>query len=68
MEGGRTLSFSGTVIGRERDRIQADVVSDDRMRVHGPMYVSVDGRRDVNSVNLEADNGRDRMRLVWDRR
>jgi hypothetical protein len=32
------------------------------------MFLSVDNRRDVNSVTLEAENGRDRMRVVWDRR
>jgi hypothetical protein len=68
MEGGRTLQFSGTVIGREGGRLQADVVSDDRFRARGTMFLSVDQRREVNSVSLEADNGRDRMRVAWDRR
>src|SRR5690242_1443878 len=29
MEGGRTLQFSGTVVGREGGRLRAEVVSDD---------------------------------------
>jgi hypothetical protein len=68
MEGGRMLQFSGTVIGREGGRLQADVVSDDRFRARGTMFLSVDQRREVNSVSLDADNGRDRMRVIWDRR
>lgn len=68
MEGGRTLQFSGTVVGREAGRLQADVVSDDRFRARGMMNLSLDGRREVNSVTIDADNGRDRMRVVWDRR
>jgi hypothetical protein len=69
MEGGRTLQFTGTVVDREPGgRLRAEVVSDDRFRAHGMMFLSVDNRRDVNSVTLEAENGRDRMRVVWDRR
>jgi hypothetical protein len=68
MEGGRTLQFSGTVVGREGGRLQADVVSDDRFRARGTMFLSVDRSHDVNSVTLDADNGRDRMRVIWDRR
>ena len=52
-EGNRTLSFTGTVIASEGGRLKADVVSQDR-RLHGPMYISVDGRQNVNSIALEA--------------
>jgi hypothetical protein len=69
MEGGRTLQFSGMVVDREGGgRLRADVTSDDRFRARGMMFLSVDNRREVNSVTLDADNGRDRMRVVWDRR
>ena len=68
MEGGRTLQFSGTVVGRDEGRLRAEVVSDDRFRARGMMYLSVDGRRDVKSVTIDADNGRDRMHVAWDRR
>jgi hypothetical protein len=69
MEGGRTLQFTGTVVDREGGgRLHADVVSDDRFRARGMMVLSVDNRREVNSVTLDAENGRDRMRVVWDRR
>ncbi len=69
-ERGRTLAFSGQVVGREAGRLRADVMSDDRdLRVRGPMFISIDDRyRDVNSVSLEAAEGRDRLRLNWDRR
>ena len=42
-------------------------MSEDR-RLRGPMWVSVDDRRQVNRVSLEATDGRDRMRLNWDRK
>jgi hypothetical protein len=65
---GRSLTFTGQVMGSEGPgRIKADVTSEDR-RLHGPMYLSVDDRRQVNSITLEATDGRDRMRLSWDRR
>jgi hypothetical protein len=66
-ERGRTLTFSGNVVAREGNRWKADVVSDDR-RLRGPMYFSVDDRGDVNTVSIEAGDGRDRMKLSWDRR
>jgi hypothetical protein len=64
---GRPLSFTGSVMGSEEGRLKADVVSDDG-RLHGPMFISVDERRNVNSITLEATDGRDRLRLTWDRR
>jgi hypothetical protein len=64
---GRPLSFTGQILASEGGRWKADVVSDDR-RLRGPMWISVDDKRQVNSVTLEATDGRDRMRLNWDRR
>jgi len=64
---GRPLTFTGQVVAQENGRWKADVASEDR-RLRGPMWVSVDGRQQVNSVTLDAGDGRDRMRLTWDRR
>jgi hypothetical protein len=64
---GRPLSFSGNVMSREENRWKADVVSDDR-RLRGPMWFSVDDRGNVSTVTIEATDGRDRLRLSWDRR
>ena len=64
---GKPLSFNGNVMVREEGRWKADVVSEDR-RLRGPMWFSVDERGNVHSVNIEATDGRDRMRLNWDRR
>ena len=64
---GRPLTFTGQVLAQENGRWKADVMSEDR-RLRGPMWISVDDRRQVNSVSLEATDGRDRMRLNWDRR
>jgi len=67
-ERGRPAAFfhwHGDRIGRRQ--LKADVVSEDR-RLHGPMYISVDGRQNVNSVTLEATDGRDRLKVNWDRK
>jgi hypothetical protein len=66
-ESGRPLSFTGTVMGQDGDTIKADVATDDR-RLRGPMYLSIDNRSNVYRVSLEATDGRDRLRLNWDRR
>lgn len=66
-ERGKSFAFSGTVSGRDGGRLRADVVADDR-RMRGPMYISVDDRQNVNAISLEASDGRDRLRLNWDRR
>jgi hypothetical protein len=64
---GGSLSFYGDVTGREGSRFRADVASEDR-RLRGPMWISVDDRQQqVNSITLEATDGRDRLRLNWDR-
>jgi hypothetical protein len=64
---GRPISFTGQILASEGGRWKADVMSEDR-RLRGPMWISVDDRRQVNSITLEATDGRDRMRLTWDRR
>lgn len=64
---GQPLSFTGQILANEGGRWKADVMSEDR-RLRGPMWISVDEGRQVNSVTLEATDGRDRMRLNWDRR
>jgi hypothetical protein len=66
-ERGRTLKFSGQVIAEEGGRFKAEVVSDDQ-RLRGPMWFSVAERRFINSVSVEATDGRDRLRLNWERR
>ena len=55
------------MIASEGGRLKADVVSEDQ-RLHGPMYISVDDRQNVNSITLEATDGRDRLRVNWERR
>ena len=45
-----------------RDKVHdLTIVAEDR-RLRGPMYISVDARQQVNSVTLEASDGRDRLR------
>jgi hypothetical protein len=64
---GQSLSFTGQIVASEGGRWKADVMSDDH-RLRGPMWITVDDRKQVNTVTLEATDGRDRMRLSWDRR
>jgi hypothetical protein len=65
--GGRDLLFTGVVVGREEGRLRADVSSEDG-RMRGPMQISVGDRENVNSITFQGGDGRDRMRLTWDRR
>jgi len=66
---GRPIMFAGDVIGKDGDTLKADVAADDRMlRLRGPMYISVDPRQNVYRISLEATNGRDNLRVNWDRR
>jgi hypothetical protein len=64
---GQSLSFTGQIVASEGGRWKADVMSDDH-RLRGPMWITVDDRKQVNTVTLEATDGRDRLRLSWDRR
>jgi hypothetical protein len=68
MEGGRTISLSGQVVDEERNRLRAEVATDDRFRIGGMMYLTHSFRREISSVTFEGGGGRDRMRLIWDRR
>jgi hypothetical protein len=66
-ERGRELSFTGQVVSREDGRLRCDVMTEDR-RMRGPMFISVGERENVNSISFEGGDGRDRMRVNWDRR
>jgi len=66
---GRPIGFTGSVVARDGDVLKADVAADDRLlRLRGPMYVTLRGREDIWRISLEATNGRDNLRLDWDRR
>jgi hypothetical protein len=67
-DSGRSLSFSGTVMNADRDTIRADVSTDDRARLRGTMVLSRDYRGEVSRISLDATDGRDHLRLDWDRR
>jgi hypothetical protein len=64
---GRPVVFTGMVVAREGGRLKADVASEDG-RLRGPMFLVVDDRQNISNVTLEATDGRDRVRLNWDRR
>jgi len=66
-ERGRPMLFTGSLMADEGGRLKADMATEDH-RLRGPMYLSVDDRRNINSITLEATDGRDRMQLAWDRR
>jgi hypothetical protein len=63
-----TVTLTGMVIGRDGDRLKIDIVTEDR-RLHGTLYVSINDRLDtIRSMDMEATDGHDRMRVHWDRR
>jgi hypothetical protein len=64
---GRPLVFNGFLIADEGGRLKADMATEDR-RLRGPMFLSVDERHNINSITLEATDGRDHMQVAWDRR
>lgn len=66
-ERGRPVMFTGMVVAREGGRLKADVASEDG-RLRGPMWLAVDERQNVSNVTLDATDGRDRVRVNWDRR
>jgi hypothetical protein len=63
---GRGMAFNGMVVSREGNRWKADVASEDH-RYRGPLYFEVDERGNVQSLSVEAGDGRDRMQLSWRR-
>ena len=67
-ERGRTITFAGDVIGREGDTLKADIAAEDSlMRLRGPMYISVGPNDNVYRITLDASNGRDNLRVNWER-
>lgn len=67
-DSGRALTFSGSVLEGDRDKLKADVATEDGARLRGSMFVSRNPRGDVDRITLEATNGQDRLSLNWDRR
>jgi hypothetical protein len=67
-DSGRPLSFSGSMMGPEGETLKADVASDDRTRLRGPMYLSRDASGTIYRISLDATNGQDRLHLEWQRR
>jgi len=67
-DSGRQLTFSGSMMGPEGGTLKADVGSDDRAGLRGPMYLSRDAGGTVYRIALDATNGQDRLHLEWDRR
>jgi hypothetical protein len=66
-ERGRPLSFSGQLQSNDGARLKVDVISEDR-RMRGPMWITVDQKKQVESVSLEATDGQDLLRLAWNRK
>jgi hypothetical protein len=64
----RPIVFTGVVMGREGPRLKIDAMSEDR-RLRGSMSVTVNDRMDtVSGIDMDATDGRDRVRVHWDRR
>ena len=67
-DSGRPLTFSGSMMGPEGGTLKADVASDDRAALRGPMYLSRDAHGTIYRITLDATNGQDGLHLEWDRR
>ena len=67
-DSGRPLTFSGSMMGPEGGTLKADVVSDDRAALRGPMYLSRDAKGTIYRISLDATNGQDRLHVEWQRR
>ncbi len=64
----RALVILGTVTARDPGHLKIDATADDG-RLHGPLSISLDERAlTVHSLDLEATDGQDRVRLHWERR
>ena len=66
-ERGRSMVFNGFLTADEGRRLKADMVTEDR-RLRGTMFLSVDDRRNINNITLDAGDSRDRLSVTWDRR
>ena len=65
---GRAMVLNGAVIARDGDRIKIDAAADDG-RLHGALAVIVDDPKGtVRSLEMEATDGQDRVRVHWERR
>jgi hypothetical protein len=62
----RTVVFTGTVMGRDEERLRADMVTEDH-RLRGTMTLSMDDRQNVTRIVMNATDGQDHLRLTWDR-
>ena len=58
--------FTGVVLEQSEDRFKADMVDASR-RLHGTMTIQV-SRDNVNTISMDATDGRNRLHLTWDRR
>lgn len=67
-DSGRPLTFSGSMMGPDGGTLKADVASDDRAGLRGPMYLSRDAGGTIYRISLDATNGQDRLHLDWQRR
>ncbi|MEO8369300.1 MAG: hypothetical protein ABI806_08875 [Candidatus Solibacter sp.] len=66
-ERGRPVSFTGQLQSNNGGKLKVDVMSEDR-RMRGPMWITVDPKKQVQSVSLEATDGQDRLQLAWNRK
>jgi hypothetical protein len=66
-DSGRSFNLNGTIIGGDAGTLKADVVTDDRFRLPGSLYLTRDPRGDIYRMTLDASNGQQRLHLEWER-
>jgi hypothetical protein len=68
---GRTgsASFTGTVMSWEGGLLKMDARADERFQhLPGPMYIYFDAGKQVYKIAIDATNGRDQLRVTWERK
>ena len=65
---GHTLAFSGSLMAAEGDTLKADISTEDRVRLRGPMYLARDTNRSIYRITFDATNGQEHLHLEWDRK
>jgi hypothetical protein len=60
------VTFTGQLLANEHGRLKVDSMSEDR-RMRGSMWITIDTRQRLESISLDATDGRDRLSLSWER-
>jgi hypothetical protein len=64
-----SATFTGTVMSVEGETMKVDSAADERfLHLPGPMYLYFDASKQVYKIAMDATNGRDQLRVSWERK